>query len=81
MKKTVPLVLAIVLVACSKATSVDTVESLMTNPDRLRAVEQKCESNDSSISPNECRIASEARHKLFMGNGPQYTPPKTTPNS
>lgn len=67
------------LVACSHAVPTDTVESLMAHPDRLREVERKCANSDPSVTAKECQIASEARRRIFMGNGPQYTPPKTSP--
>lgn len=79
MNKIMLLLLAVSLAACSKAASTDTVESLAAHPDRLREVEQQCANNDAKIPTAECTVASEARHRLFMSNGVQYTPPKTAP--
>lgn len=67
------------LVACSRAAPIDTVDSLVAHPTRLREVEQQCANGYAKMGLAECDAASEARHRLFMGNGPQYTPPKNAP--
>ena len=74
----VPMVLA--LAACSQAAPTDTVDALVAHPDRLRKVEQQCASDFAKTGAAECHAASEARHRLFMGKGPQYTPPKAPPS-
>lgn len=79
MTKIMLLLLAVTLAACSKSGPTDTVESLAAHPDRLREVEQQCANSDAKMPAAECNAASEARHRLFMGNGGQYTPPKTAP--
>lgn len=79
MNKIMLLLLFVILAACSKAAPTDTVESLAAHPDRLREVERQCANSDAKIPTAECNTASEARHRLFMGNGPQYTPSKDTP--
>lgn len=79
MKSVILIMLALVLGACGKSAPADTVESLVSHPDRLREVEQQCANSDAKMSPTECNAASEARRRLFMGNGLQYTPPKDAP--
>jgi len=80
MKKFAPVVMVcMLLVACGKATPADTVESLVAHPDHLREVEKQCADDYAKMGTAECSAASEARHRLFMGNGPQYTPPKEPP--
>lgn len=79
MKIVVLLFVAMALVACSNATPTDTVESLVAHPDHLHEIERQCANNDARVSAAECELASEARRKLFMGNGPRYTPPKNPP--
>lgn len=71
--------LALLLAACSKAEPTDTVESLLADTERLHKIEQQCADNDARISRAECNSATEARHRLFIGNGPRYTPPKDAP--
>ncbi|WP_222938786.1 EexN family lipoprotein [Pseudomonas veronii] len=73
------LMIALALVACGKSRSVDTVESLVAQPNHLREVERQCESDDTRSSLAECNAAFEARRRLFLGNGPQYTPSKNSP--
>ncbi len=68
-----------VLGACSRAAPTDTVDSLVAHPNRLREVEQQCANDYAKMGVAECNAASEARHRLFVGNGPQYTPPKKAP--
>jgi hypothetical protein len=79
MNKSAFTLMVCMLVGCSKATPVDTVESLVSHPDRLREVETACSNDHARMGPAECNAASEARHRLFMGNGPQYMPPKDPP--
>lgn len=80
MKKSASVVMAcMLLVACGKAAPADTVESLVAHPDHLREVEKQCADDYAKMGAAECNAASEARHRLFMGNGPQYTPPKESP--
>lgn len=77
----VPLMIAVALLAgCGPSQPKDTVESLVAHPDHLREVEQQCANDYAKVGAAECNAASEARHRLFMGNGkPAYTPSKETP--
>jgi hypothetical protein len=67
------------LAACSRAAPTNTVDSLVAHPNRLHEVEQQCANDYAKMGVAECIAASEARHRLFMGNGPKYTPPKEAP--
>jgi hypothetical protein len=58
---------------------VDTVDSLAAHPDRLREVERTCKDDYTKMGAEECNAAAEAQRRLFIGNGPQYTPPKESP--
>ncbi len=71
--------MTLLLVACGNTAPTDTVESLVAHPDRLREIEQQCADDYAKMGAAECNAASEARHRLFIGNGPQYTPPKEAP--
>ncbi|MBN8712806.1 MAG: EexN family lipoprotein [Xanthomonadales bacterium] len=79
MKIVVLLFVAVTLAACNRAAPTDTVDSLVAHPDHLHGIERQCANNDARVSAAECELASEARRKLFMGNGTQYTPPKNPP--
>lgn len=69
----------LILTSCGRTSAPDTVQSLVAHPDRLREVERQCSDNYAKIGAAECNVASEARHRFFMGNGPKYTPPKDPP--
>ena len=78
--KTIPLFALIpMLTACGQSSPSDTVASLIAHRDRLHDIEHKCAINDPGVTAKECQIASEARRQIFIGNGPKYTPPKTSP--
>ena len=79
MNKVSVVLMTAMLAACSRAAPTDTVNSLVAHPDRLREVEQQCANDYAKLGAAECNAASEARHRLFMCNGPQYTPPKEAP--
>ncbi len=80
MKKMLLMTGMMLLAGCGPSRLKDTVESLVAHPDHLREVEQQCSDNYAKMGAEECNTASEARHRLFMGNGkPTYTPPKVPP--
>ena len=89
MKKIIPLLLAAALVACGKseppatgsgATSTETVESLVANPERLKALRQQCKMERAKLGDELCNRVAEATNRRFLGDGKTpYTPPKEQP--
>ena len=79
MNRIILMMLAALLAACGKSEPTDPVESLLADTQRLHKVERQCAENDAKVSKEECSAANQARRRLFMGSGPQYTPPKTVP--
>jgi len=79
MKRILLLTLIVMLTACGKSEPTDTVDSLVAHPDRLRDVEEQCADKYPKMGAAECDAASEARHRLFVGNGAQYTTSKKPP--
>ncbi|KRE89456.1 hypothetical protein ASG87_03740 [Frateuria sp. Soil773] len=80
MKQMTMLIGLALLSGCSPSQSSDSVDFLVAHPDRLREVERQCDSDHAKMGAAECNAASEARHRLFMGNGkPVYTPSKEPP--
>lgn len=64
------------LVACARTQPVDTVESLVANPDRLKEVMQQCHSDHGKMGDPECNAASEAFRRRFTGNAQLFSAPK-----
>lgn len=84
MKKTSMLLFALVLLitACEKSISTDTIESLVANPERLKEVERLCREDHAKMGDALCNAASEARRRRFMGNGKgKYTPQQPAPQN
>lgn len=79
MKAVMLFLLATTLAACGKSEPTDTVGSLVAHPSRLREVEKACSDDYAKMGVVECNAASEARHRLFVGNGPKYSRPKEVP--
>jgi len=73
--KTFPvLMLAVVLTACGQSAPTDTVESLATNPERLKELRAQCKADHAKLGDALCNAVAEATRKRFMGNGTSYTP-------
>ena len=64
---------ALLLTACGKPVPIETVESLMANPDRLKALRAQCKADHNKIGDTLCNAAAEATRRRFMGSGTPYT--------
>lgn len=75
MKKIALLSCLAALASCARSTPPDSVDSLVTHPDRLRQVMRQCRDNRTEMGDAICNNASEAFRRRFMGDGKaQYTP-------
>ena len=73
---------AMLFVACGKPVPVDTVDSLMASPERLKALRAQCKADHDKIGDALCNTAAEATRRRFMGSGTPYTPaPPVAPPS
>jgi hypothetical protein len=89
MKKIIPFLFAAMLVACGKSeptattstsNPTETIESLATNPERLKALRQQCKTDRAKLGDELCDRAAEATNRRFLGDGKTpYTPPKESP--
>lgn len=89
MTKIIPLLLAVMLVACSKSeptettgtsSPTETVDSLVANPERLKELRQQCKTDRAKLGDELCNRVAEATRKRFYGNGnTPYTPPRDQP--
>jgi hypothetical protein len=65
----------VVVSACAKSTSPETVDSLAANPEHLKEVMAWCKEDSAKVGKATCVAASEAWRRRFIGSGqPQYTP-------
>lgn len=77
-----PLVAAMMLMACGKTSPTDTVESLLANPERLKELRAQCKADHAAVGDALCNALAEATRWRFMGSGTPYTPsspPATAP--
>lgn len=68
--------LALLLVSCSPTAPVDTVESLVAEPARLKEVQRQCKLDHARVDADVCAAASEAYRRRFMGDGRAKDGPK-----
>lgn len=63
----------------SKDSPTETVESLLANPERLKALRKQCRINRGDMGDKLCNTVGEANTRAFLGDGKvPYTPPKET---
>lgn len=80
MNKIMLLVLVMVLTACDKSEPTETVESLATNPERLRELRQQCNTDRAKLGDELCNRVAEATNRRFFGDGKTpYSPSKEAP--
>ncbi len=89
MKKTIPLLLAAMLVACGKSQQTETapasaptetVDFLVANPERLKELREQCKTDRAKLGDDLCNRVAEATNRRFFGNGKTlYNPPKEAP--
>ncbi len=89
MEKIAPLFLTAMLAACSEpeptakappSELTETVESLATNPGRLKELRQQCKTDRARLGDELCNRVAEATNRRFLGDGKTpYTPPKEQP--
>lgn len=85
MKQFMPLLFALVLVACGQSETqapaeLPTVEALAADPERLKELRQQCRLDRAKLGDELCNRVAEATRKRFYGDGNvPYTPPETPP--
>jgi hypothetical protein len=89
MKAIIPVLIAAMLVACGKSepTAIprtsgptETVDSLATNPERLKELRQQCKTDRGKLGDELCNRVAEATNRRFLSDGKTpYTPPKEPP--
>lgn len=73
-------VAALLLVACGKPAPIESVESLVANPERLKELRAQCKADHVKVGDAQCNAVAEAtRQRFFSTDGPKYTPPASPP--
>jgi hypothetical protein len=75
-------VAALLLVACGKPAPIESVESLVANPERLKELRAQCKADHAKVGDAQCNAVAEATRQRFFGSdGPKYTPPSSPPTA
>ena len=73
-------VVAVLAAACSKPAPIESVESLVANPERLKELRAQCKADHAKVGDAQCNAVAEATRQRFFGSGgPKYTPPAAPP--
>ena len=73
-------VAAVLLAACSKPAPIESVESLVANPEGLKELRAQCKADHAKVGDAQCNAVAEAtRRRFFSTDGPKYTPPASPP--
>ena len=79
----VALASALLMAACGKpdpAKAIESVESLVANPERLKELRAACKADHANVGDAQCNAVAEATRRRFFGTGgPKYTPPASPP--
>lgn len=68
-------VAAVLLAACGKPASIESVESLVANPERLKELRAQCKVDHAKVGDEQCNAVAEATRRRFFGSGgPKHTP-------
>jgi hypothetical protein len=73
-------VVTVLAAACSKPTPIESVESLVANPERLKELRAQCKADHAKVGDAQCNAVAEAtRQRFFSSGGPNYTSPASPP--
>ena len=61
---------ALALAACGeKPAPIETVESLVANPQRLKELREACKADHAKVGDAQCNAVAEATRRRFLGSG------------
>lgn len=83
MKSKYALVMSVALLvsACDKGPAIESVESLVANPERLRDLRAQCKADHAKVGDAQCNAVAEATRQRFMGGGTAHIPAAPQPAS
>ena len=61
---------SLLLVACGKPAPIESVESLVANPDRLKELRAQCKADHAKVGDAQCNAVAEATRQRFMRAAP-----------
>ena len=64
------LVSALLLAACGKPAPIESVASLVANPDRLKELRAQCKADHAKVGDAQCNAVAEATRQRFMRAAP-----------
>lgn len=70
-KMMLPLVLAATLAACTPDKPMETVDSLMANPERIKEIRRLCKEDRAKVGDDLCLRAAEAANRRFFDDRPE----------
>lgn len=68
---------ALLVTACGKPAAIESVESLVANPERLKELRAQCKADHAKVGDAQCNAVAEATRQRFMGSGTLHTPRPT----
>ena len=71
MSKVFLLMIAITLATCGPSIPSDTVDSLVTNPERIKEIQRLCKEDRAKTGDELCLRAAEAAKRRFFGDRPE----------
>ncbi|MGO4606022.1 EexN family lipoprotein [Variovorax sp. 2RAF20] len=66
MKYPLLIALALLVSACSKPAPIESVDSLVANPDRLKELRAQCKADHAKVGDAQCNAVAEATRQRFM---------------
>ncbi len=74
MKQLAVVALALLMAACSRPVPIESVESLVANPERLKELRAQCKADHAKVGDAQCNAVAEATRRRFLGSDTPYTP-------
>lgn len=72
---------ALLVAGCDKTPVIETVESLVANPERLRELRAQCKADHAKVGDAQCNAVAEATRQRFMSGGTAHIPAAPQPAS
>lgn len=64
----------LLVAGCDRTPAIETVESLVVNPERLRELRAQCKADHVKVGDAQCNAVAEATRQRFMSGGTAHLP-------